>query len=62
MRESLKEDQPDLVTLGCPAHMLNILGQELTPSHVTKHIIEVQKYFCIHQHAAWIKETETTTR
>ena len=37
---------------GCSSHLLNLLGEDLTPSQVTKHIIEVNKYFRNHHRIA----------
>ena len=37
-----------LVTYGWLAHWLNLLGQDLTPTQVIKHVTEVNKYFRNH--------------
>ena len=48
MRKALEEENPDLITYGCLAHWLNLLGQDITPPTVIKHIVEVNKYFRNH--------------
>ena len=42
LRDGLKENDPSLVVYGCSAHMLNLLGQDITPSSVIKHVIEIR--------------------
>ena len=55
MRQALKDDDPDLNVFGCSAHILTLLGEELTPSTVMKHVKEVNKYFRNHQKpCAWL--------
>lgn len=46
-----------LISYGCSAHWLNLLGQDITPDTIIKHVVEVHKYFRNH-HApsAWLKE------
>ena len=57
MHKILHENNNQLHVYGCLAHWLNLLGQDITPSAVMKHIIEVQKYFCNHHlPSAWLKE------
>lgn len=48
MRESLKEDDKDLITYGCLAHWLNLLGQDITSPSIMKHVVEINKYFRNH--------------
>ena len=36
MRKQLKEEYEDLVVYRCSSHLLNLLGEDLTPSQVTK--------------------------
>lgn len=48
MRQALKDDDPDLNVYGCSAHLLNLLGEDLTPSAIMKHVKEVNKYFRNH--------------
>lgn len=56
MRQAL-EDKDKVITYGCSAHWLNLLGEDITPSTIIKHVIEVQKYFRNHHApAAWLKE------
>jgi hypothetical protein len=44
MRDNLKAEDNDLVVYGCSAHWLNLLGQDITPDSLIKHIVEIQKY------------------
>ena len=46
--EALKEEDPDLVTYGCLAHWLNLLGQDITPADVMEHVVDINKYFRNH--------------
>ena len=49
----------DLFVYGCNAHWLNLLAQDITQTAVTKHVIEIQKYFRNHhQSSAWLAEHE----
>ena len=42
---------------------MNLLGQEITPAAIIKHIVEVQKYFCNHHRpAAWLKQQPNTVK
>ena len=50
MRRELKEANPDLVVYGCSPHLLNLLGDDLTQTEITKQVVEVNKYFCNHHH------------
>ena len=52
MRHELKEANNDLVVYGCSSHLLNQLGEDLTPSQITKQMVEVYKYFCNHHRVA----------
>ncbi len=52
MRQQLKDLNEELVVYGCSSHLLNLLGEDVTPSQVTKHIIEVNKYFRNHHRIA----------
>ena len=45
MKEILKENHPNLITVGCSAHYMNLVEKEVTPRTVLKYIVEVQKYF-----------------
>lgn len=63
MRKNLQEKDEGLVVYGCLAHWLNLLGQDITPSSLMKHITEVQKYFRNHHRpAAWLKECEGSVK
>ena len=48
MRKALEEDEPDIVGYGCLAHWINLLGQDLTPKKIMKHVVAVNKYFRNH--------------
>ena len=48
MRKLLLEEDSDLLVYGCNAHWLILLGQDITPSSVVKHIADVHKYFKNH--------------
>jgi len=41
VRDSLKEDDSSLVVYDCSVHMLNLLGQDITPSSVMKYVMEI---------------------
>ena len=41
MRKALKEEDDSLVVYGCSAHWLNLLGQDVTPRSVMKHVVEM---------------------
>ena len=57
MRKLLLEEDSDLLVYGCNAHWLILLGQDITPSSVVKHIADVHKYFKNHhQPSAWLGE------
>lgn len=61
MKSLLLEDDNQLLVYGCSSHWLNLLGQELTPAPIMKHIVEVQKYFRNHhQPCGWLKEVSDT--
>ena len=47
MREALQEEE-NLITYGCLAHWLNLLGNDLTPQGALKNVIEINKYFRNH--------------
>ena len=48
MRDGLKKDDSSLLVYGCSAHWMNLLMQDITPTSVTKHVVEIQKYFRNH--------------
>lgn len=58
MRKKLEETKElNLISHGCSAHYLNLLGQDITPKNIISYVIKVQKYFRNH-HApgAWLRE------
>ena len=57
MKMMLQEENEDLLVYGCSAHWLNLLGGDLTPPNIMKHITDIQKYFRNHHHpSAWLSE------
>jgi hypothetical protein len=63
MRSALKEDDPDLLVYGCSSHMLNLLGGDITPASISKHVAEIQKYFRNHHKpCAWLTETSGSAK
>jgi hypothetical protein len=59
MRRNLQEEDGNLVVYGCLAHILNLLGSDITPSAIMKHIVEVQTLFRDrHRPSAWLREYE----
>ena len=63
MRDILQKDNPQLIVYGCSAHWRNLLGQDVTPSTLMKHIVEIQKYFRNHHGpAAWLAEIPGSIR
>ncbi|GFY47359.1 uncharacterized protein TNIN_150281 [Trichonephila inaurata madagascariensis] len=57
MRRESEQKFEDSTLFGCGAHWLNFLGQNLTPSSIMKHVVDIDKYFRNH-HAPgkWLKE------
>lgn len=57
LEEKYESEGSTLITYGCAAHWLNLLGQDITPSSIIKHVVEIHKYFRNH-HApgVWLKE------
>jgi len=63
MKEGAKEDDFSQVVYGCWAHLLNLLGQDITPSSVTKHVMEIQKYFRNHHKPnVWLTDCPDTVK
>ena len=63
MRKALKEEDDSLVVYGCSAHWLNLLGQDVTPRSVMKHVVEIQKYFRNHHKPnAWLSECDNSRK
>ena len=57
MRYSLKAEDNNLVVYGCAAHLVNLLGEDLTPSATMKHVTEIQNCFRNHHKPnAWLSE------
>ena len=48
MRDDLSIARPDLFIYGCHSHLLNLVGQELTPDELKADVVEVQKFFRNH--------------
>ena len=63
LRQMLVEDRSDLIVYGCSAHWMNLLAQDICPTTIIKHVIDIQKYFRNHhQPAAWLKEFPDTVK
>lgn len=63
LRHELEKEDDSLITYGCLSHVFNLLGQDLTPAPVMKHVIEINKYFRNHHMpSAWLKSQEGATR
>jgi len=57
MRKALEEEDDTVVTYGCLAHGLNLLGQDLTPAPIMKHVVEIHKFFRNHHvPSSWLKQ------
>ena len=60
MRQELElmyKTENSCLIYGCAAYWLNLLGEDITPSTIIKHVVEVHKYFQKHNAAsAWLKE------
>ena len=48
MRNKLYEMDNSLITYGCFSHLLNLMGQDVTPQQIINPIIDVSKYFRNH--------------
>ena len=58
MREELEHDDPLLITYGCVPHWLNLLGLDIFPESIIKHITDINKYFWNHHlPSARLKDT-----
>jgi hypothetical protein len=63
MRQALHEEDNSLVVFGCSAHLLNLLGEDITPASIMKHIKEVNKYFRNHHKpCAWLAENKDSVK
>ena len=61
MRDILKNKHDGLETWGCSAHLLNLLGQSITPDKVIGHVVKVQKHFRNHHREAALLKQEPKT-
>lgn len=52
MRKELQENNDSLHVYGCSSHLLNLLGDELSPNQITSQVVEVNKYFRNHHRAS----------
>lgn len=58
MKQILAETNGILV-YGCSAHYMNLLYKDIIPTNVTKHIVEIQKFFRNHhQPHGWLKQKQ----
>ena len=56
MCRELEEEDENLIPYGCLSHVLNLLGQDLTPASIMKHIVEINQFFRNHHvPSAWLK-------
>ena len=63
MRRELEEEDMNLIPYGCLSHVLNLLGQDLTPASIMKQIVEINKFFGnFHVPSAWLKGQLGSTR
>ena len=63
MRQSLKENDPSLAVYGCSAHLLNLLGDDVTPQQVMQHVKDINKHFRNHHKpSAWLKEHKESVK
>ena len=45
MRDGLERDDQDLITYGCLAHYLNLIGKDITDKNVLVRVEDIQKHF-----------------
>ena len=63
MRKTIQEKKPEVETWGCSAHLLDLLGQELTPDTIMGRVIKVQKHFRNHhREGACLREKANTVK
>ena len=63
MRQSLKENDPSLAVYGCSAPLLNLLGDDVTPQQVMKHVKDINKHFRNHHKpSVWLKEHKESVK
>lgn len=61
MHRILNETNPDIITFGCNAHLLNLVGKKFNPEDLADRIVKVQKYFRSHDlPAAMLKKLRGT--
>ena len=61
MHRELEEEDENQIP--CLSHILNLLGQDLTPASIMKHIVEINKFFRNHHvPSAWLKGQLGSTR
>ncbi|GFQ82025.1 hypothetical protein TNCT_188691 [Trichonephila clavata] len=50
MRHELEQKfkNSSLITYGCKPHWLSLLRQDITPSSIMKHVVDIHKYFLNH--------------
>ena len=60
MRTELTKEDSIVLSYGCLAHWLNLLGQDLTPIALMKHVTDINKYFRNHHiPSALLKDCDT---
>ena len=63
MRKEMEKEDSNLVTYSNLSHVLNLLGQDLTPASVVKRVTEVNKFFKNHHvPTAWLRDQLGATR
>ena len=63
MRRELEEEDENPTPYGCLSHVLKLLGHDLTPGPIMKHIVEINKFFRNHHvPSAWLKGQLGSTR
>lgn len=53
----ISDGNPWFISYGCGAHWMNLLGDDITPSSLIKHVVDINKYFRNH-HApgSWLRQ------
>ena len=58
-----EKELPDVITYGCLAHVFNLLGIDLTPTAVMKHVVEINKIFRNHHiPSSWLNNHHDAKR
>ena len=52
MRDLIEKEIEDILTYGCSAHLLNLLAHDMEIPNVTKHVLQIVKYFRNNHHAS----------